>query len=86
MKSYQKDDIKRWLMKHRSITMLAAFKNLGITRLAARIAEIEESDGIRFERRRKSKLNRYGRKFSYVEYSLSDEDREKVEPKWREIQ
>lgn len=51
-----------------SITSYEAYIELGITQLATRIKELEET-GITFERKREKKTNRYGEKVSFVRYS-----------------
>lgn len=56
-----------------SISSWEAFRDLGITRLAARIADLER-DGVRFSRKREAVTNRYGDKVYYTRYSIGEQN------------
>lgn len=53
-----------------SITSLDAFKDLGITRLSARIHDLEKK-GYFFERRSERRNNRFGEATDYTRYFLT---------------
>lgn len=65
----QNERVMRYICEFGSISSWEAFRDLGITRLAARIADIER-DGIQFSRQREATTNRYGEKTYYTRYSL----------------
>lgn len=67
----QTDRIKQYIEKHGSISSLEAFQQLGITRLAARVADME-ADGIHFKRVSEETTNRYGDKVRYTRYSFAE--------------
>lgn len=50
-----------------SISTLEAFRDLGITRLAARIYELIDG-GMPISKTPETKLNRYGEKVTYMRY------------------
>ena len=65
----QCDRIMDYIREFGSISSMEAFADLGITRLAARIADLEDS-GIHFTRTKEAVRNRYGEKVYYTRYSL----------------
>lgn len=67
----QKQRIIDYINKFGSITTLDAFMDLGITRLSARIAEMEQ-DGIVLNRAWESNKNRFGETVRYVRYSFPE--------------
>ena len=52
--------VKGYMERHRAITPLDAINELGITRLSARIWELEHIQGIKVYRRHKLVHNRFG--------------------------
>lgn len=62
----QKEALRGWFDRGRSITAAQANSELGITQLSARIIELE-ADGYRVAKERKQVKGRYG-KTSVVEY------------------
>lgn len=69
----QAERIMSYINEFGSISSMEAFRDLGITRLAARIADLE-SDGIRFRRTREAVRNRYGDKVYYIRYSIGEQN------------
>lgn len=67
----QRQRIIDYIKTFGSITTLDAFMDLGITRLSARIAEMER-DGILLSRTWESSKNRYGDMVRYVRYSFPE--------------
>lgn len=67
----QADRIMKYIHEFGSITSLDAFRDLGITRLSARIHELRES-GVEFDMTREKAKNRYGENVSYNRYSLKE--------------
>lgn len=67
----QKEAIMQYLDDFHSISSMEAFRDLGITRLAARIADIEK-DGVIFDRKREAVTNRYGEKVYFTRYSIAE--------------
>ena len=67
----QADRIMKYIHEFGSITSLDAFRDLGITRLSARIHELRES-GVEFDMSREKAKNRYGENVSYNRYSLKE--------------
>lgn len=63
----QKDMVIDYIVENGSITTLQAFREFGITRLAARIADIEKS-GHEVHRERVTHKNRYGKTVTYMRY------------------
>ena len=66
----QNEIVRAHLEKNGAISTWDAFELYGITRLAARIADLEKQ-GVEFTRNWVTKRNRYGDTISYVEYGLS---------------
>lgn len=65
----QTEKVIEYMRDFGSITTFQAFSDLGITRLASRICDIEKS-GIKVERQTEIATNRYGEKVHYTKYSL----------------
>lgn len=65
----QQERIIKYLENHVAITPFEAFQELGITKLATRISELRRS-GVQFDQQMVTKVNRYGEKVQYMEYSL----------------
>ena len=65
----QKDRVKKYIEDYGSISSWEAFRDLGITRLASRICDIE-ADGIQVKRTREAVKNRYGETTYITRYSL----------------
>ena len=67
----QTERVMRYIEEFHSISSMEAFRDLGITRLAARIADLE-SNGIHFSRTREAVKNRYGEETYYTRYSIAE--------------
>ena len=67
----QTERIMQYIGEFGSITSMEAFADLGITRLAARISDLEDN-GVVFRRQTESTKNRYGEKVHYTRYSVSE--------------
>ena len=65
----QKQQILEHLFEYNTITSLEAIQEYGITRLAARIAQLRE-DGFKIVTTIKNGKNRYGKTVTYAEYSF----------------
>lgn len=65
----QGERIVEYVKEFGSISSLEAFRDLGITRLSARVFDLEDK-GIRFERKTEVVKNRYGEDVRYTRYSL----------------
>ena len=65
----QANRVLTWLQGGNTITTLDAFRELGITRIAARIFELKEK-GHDIMTDRKSVTNRYNEKCSVAEYYM----------------
>ena len=65
----QCEKIKEYINEFGSISSMEAFKDLGITRLSARIMELERQ-GVNIERTSEYALNRYGDKTHYTRYTI----------------
>lgn len=73
----QNETIKRHLLEHGFISTWEAIKNYKITRLSARIKEIEE-EGFEFGRVWQS-----NKETRWVEYHLMPGDKERAEKLWK---
>lgn len=73
----QKQMVLDYIREFRSITPVDAFRDLGVTRLAAVIFELKE-DGHNIHTEREHGKNRYGQPTRYARYSFgkgeNDED------------
>ena len=67
MTDTQYDRILDYMKEHGSITPMEAFSELGITRLAARVHELERK-GFVIDREMEESKNRYGGKSRYMRY------------------
>ena len=70
MKLTQRERILDYMKEFGSISSMEAFRDLGITRLAARIHELERQ-GIIINKEQEHMLNRYNEKTSYIRYSVA---------------
>lgn len=70
MKVNQRERILDYMKEFGSISSLEAFRDLGVTRLAARIHELERQ-GVSINRTQESMLNRYKDKISFTRYSVA---------------
>ena len=61
--------VLKYMMDFGKITQLDAMKDLGVMRLAARIADLEDQ-GFEIIHERESGLNRYGEKTNFASYRL----------------
>lgn len=66
----QKELVLDYMKQNGSITQLEATRNLGITRLAARIADLKKM-GYQVLDETESSLNRWGSKTQYTRYRLA---------------
>ena len=66
----QKEIIKKHLKSGKTITSMQAFKDFGITRLAAIIFELRDKFGMTIHSNEKTVKNRQKRNVSVCEYSL----------------
>ena len=69
----QAERVIDYIVEFGSISSMEAFRDLGITRLAARIADLE-SDGVHFNRKREMVVNRYGEKVYFTRYSIGEQN------------
>lgn len=69
----QAERVMDYITEFGSISSMEAFRDLGITRLAARIADLE-SNGVCFSRKREMVVNRYGEKVYYTRYSRGEQN------------
>ena len=61
--------VLRHMKRHGKISTMQAFTLYGCTRLPARVADLKEK-GINVRKTMVTKVNRYGQKTRYAEYSL----------------
>ena len=67
----QHDMIKQHMADFGSITPMEAFTDLGITKLATRIGELDRQ-GTRIDRHMETGKNRYGKTTRYMRYRLAE--------------
>ena len=67
----QKEKIREYIRQYGSISTWEAFRDLGITRLASRICDLE-NDGIHVDRKREAVKNRYGETTYITRYSIAE--------------
>lgn len=67
----QEDRVVQYISDFGSITSLEAFKDLGITRLSAKIFNLK-AEGYIFEDETCACVNRYGDKVHYKKYKIID--------------
>ena len=65
----QQDRILKYMADFGSITPMEAFSDLGITKLATRISEMQK-DGIKIRKEPVKSRNRFGDKTRFMKYSL----------------
>lgn len=65
----QCERILKFMKEHGSINPMQAMKDLGVMRLAARVADLKKA-GYKISRRTVTGRNRYGEPVSYAEYRL----------------
>jgi hypothetical protein len=70
----QKKMVLDYIREFGSITPLDAFKDLGVTRLAAVVFALRE-DGHDIHKEREHAYNRYGQKVRYARYSFGRDER-----------
>ena len=70
----QHERIIAYVKAHGSITPFEAFRELGITKLATRVGEIERAGGAAFAHIRQDDVNKYGERVTYMKYVLRGED------------
>ncbi|MBO8461791.1 MAG: helix-turn-helix domain-containing protein [Firmicutes bacterium] len=68
-KKTQAERVLEYIKKFGSITTLDAFKDLGVTRLSARIFELR-NQGYNLETNYESRKNRFGETCIYARYTL----------------
>jgi hypothetical protein len=67
----QGEKIINYIRQFGSISPLEAFRDLGITKLATRISEMNR-DGIDFQKQYVKSKNRFGETVYYMRYSMRD--------------
>lgn len=72
-KRTQADRVLAYIRTFGSITTLEAFRDLGITRLSARIFELR-ARGLEIDSTNVTSKNRYGENCTYAKYYLRKED------------
>ena len=68
----QKEQILQYIKDFGSITPMDAFYDLGITKLATRISEMRNKDGIEFNIEIVRYRNKYNKPSHYARYSLCE--------------
>ena len=71
----QKDMVLDYINEFGSITPIDAFKDLGITRLAAVVCRLRR-EGHDIHNEREHALNRYGQTVRYVRYSFGKDEKD----------
>lgn len=71
----QKDMVLDYIRDFGSITPMDAFRDLGITRLAAVVCRLRR-EGHDIHNEREHALNRYGQNVRYVRYSLGKDEKD----------
>ena len=71
-KRTQADRVLEYIQKFGSITTLQAFRDLGVTRLSARIFELK-ARGLEIDSTSVTNKNRYGENCTYAKYYLRKE-------------
>ena len=72
----QRDEVLEYLKENKTITRADAWFELGIAELPARICELKKKKygGYKFNEKRIPFVTRRGKKSSYIEYSLQEQD------------
>lgn len=68
----QKEMVLHYMQTHESITQMDAIRELGCTRLGARIWDLVHLDGVNIEREMVSGVNRFGKVTSFARYWLAE--------------
>lgn len=71
----QKDMVLDYINEFGSITPMDAFRDLGITRLAAVVYRLRR-EGHDIHKEREHALNRYGQNVRYVRYSFGKDEKD----------
>lgn len=71
-KKTQAERVLEYIKRFGSITTLEAFRDLGVTRLSARIFELRNK-GLNIDSTSVTSKNRYGEKCTYAKYFLKGE-------------
>jgi len=71
-KKTQAERVLEYIQKFGSITTLEAFRDLGVTRLSARIYELRHYNGLDIEKTTSANKNRYGEVCNYAKYTLKE--------------
>lgn len=66
----QKVRVLQYIDRYGSINPMQAFTDLGITKLATRISELQSEYGYKFEKKTVKSKNRFGEPCHYMEYSI----------------
>lgn len=74
VKVNQRQRILSYIDEFGSITPYEAFRDLGITKLASRVSELINKDGIAISKVKEHALNRYGEKVHYMRYLREKDD------------
>ena len=69
----QHERIVQYCRDFGSITPMEAFRDLGITKLATRISEMQFKKGIEFDKKYITAKNRYGEPVCYMQYELREQ-------------
>lgn len=72
----QRYKVLQYIQDFGHISTLDAFRDLGITRLSARIHDLKHKDNCKFRKERVYYTDRYGDKRHYDNYFLVKEDEE----------
>lgn len=69
----QREMVFNYMKKHGSITQIDATRDLGCTRLGARIWDLVHLDGVRIEREMVPCINRFGKLTFFAKYWLAED-------------
>ena len=69
----QREMVFNYMKKHGSITQIDAIRDLGCTRLGARIWDLVHLDGIRINREMIPCINRFGKLTTFARYWLAED-------------
>lgn len=72
-KPNQATKVQRYIERFGSITTLDAFKDLGITRLSARIWELRHDRGLKIKSTPEKAKNRFGDDVTYYRYQIIED-------------
>ncbi|WP_288910986.1 helix-turn-helix domain-containing protein [uncultured Thomasclavelia sp.] len=71
-KKTQAERVLDYIKKYGSITTLDAFRDLGVTRLSARIYELKHYNGLDINKKYVTSKNRHGEICTYAKYTLRE--------------